>query len=66
MSFNVLKKIKNQKKNIFFEIKKKIKLNKTKDWIFSNEIKHTTGKFFKIFGYMVKTNFPKKGFIINH
>ena len=60
MSLNVLEKFKNKKK--FFFKKEKIKLNKTKDWIFSNEIKHTTGKFFKIFGYMVKTNFPKKRF----
>ena len=51
MSLNVLEKIQKPKKKIFF-LKKKIKLNKTKDWIFSNEIKHTTGKFFKIFGYI--------------
>ena len=55
------KKFENKKKKILFK-KKKIQLNKTNDWIFSNEIKHKTGKFFKIFGYLVKTNFPKKSF----
>ena len=47
---------KKQKLNI-----KKIKLSFVKGWIISKEhIVHKSGKFFKIIGLSVKTNFYKK------
>lgn len=52
-------KIRNLKKKIFLK-KKKIKLNKTDGWFFDDNIRHISNKFFKIFGYSIKTNFPKK------
>ena len=60
MSLNVLEKNSKTKKNIFFLKKEKIKLNKTKDWIFSNEIKHTTGKFLKYLVIWLKQIFQKR------
>ena len=52
-------KIHDFKKKILFK-KKKIKLNKTNGWLFDDDIRHISNKFFKIFGYSIKTNFPKK------
>ena len=52
-------KIRDFKKKILFK-KKKIKLNKTNGWLFDDDIRHISNKFFKIFGYSIKTNFPKK------
>ena len=54
----VLLRIENfKKKNLF--IKKKIKFVDTNCWNFNSSIYHDTNKFFKIYVYNIRTNFPK-------
>ena len=49
-----------QKKNMFFSVSKK-KISKLRKWkISQNNIRHQSGKFFKIIGIRVKTNFNIK------
>lgn len=55
----ILSRIKNFKKKSIFK-KKKIKFKNVDNWKFDHSIIHSSKKFFKIYGYLIKSNFPKK------
>ncbi|MDB3959288.1 NDP-hexose 2,3-dehydratase family protein [Candidatus Pelagibacter sp.] len=54
----ILSKIEKFKTSRLFK-KKRIQFINTKNWKFENLINHTSNKFFKIYGYLIRTNFPK-------
>ena len=60
----ILSRIKNFKKKSIFK-KKKIKFKNVDNWKFDHSIIHSSKKFFKIYGYSIKSNFPNKDSSLN-